>query len=115
MISILNWVLNYRMNKILIGGIKKMKSSETSKENIDISVDYPTLIIKYIDQKGAISKISSIFSSNEINIATMKVTREDNIATMIVETDTNLNDLIIEEIKELDQILYIKGTNPTER
>lgn len=80
-----------------------------------LSGKYPTLIVKYIDQKGAIAKISSILSSNEINIATMKVTRKDNVATMVLETDSDLNDLIIEKIKELDQILYIKGTNPIER
>lgn len=92
-----------------------MESSNTSRENSKFGVDYPTLIVKYVDQKGAISKISSILSSNEINIATMNVTRKNNIATMIVETDTNLNDLILDKVKELDQILYIKGTNPDER
>lgn len=92
-----------------------MKNSDVSLEDMELNVDYPTLIVKYADQRGAISKISSILSSNEINIATMRVTREDNIATMVVETDTNLNDSILEEIKKLDQILYIKGTNPIER
>lgn len=89
--------------------------TDINGNNVEFGGDYPTLIIKYIDQKGVISKISSILSSNEINIATMKVTREDNIATMVVETDTNINNSIVEETKKLDQILYIKGINPIER
>lgn len=92
-----------------------MKNLDTSGEDLHFKTDYPTLTVKYTDQKGAISKISSILSSNEINIATMNVTRENNIATMVVETDTKLNDTIIEKINELDQILYIKGVNPIER
>ncbi len=89
--------------------------TDINGNKVEFSGDYPTLVIKYADQKGVISNISSILSSNEINIATMKVTREDNIATMVVETDTNLNDSIIEKINKLNQILYIKGINPIER
>lgn len=92
-----------------------MRDLDASVEDVNFESDYPTLIVKYVDQKGAISKISSIISTNEINIATMNVTREDNIATMIVETDTSLNNSIIEEINKLEQILYIKEINPIER
>ena len=73
------------------------------------------MLIKYIDQKGIISRISSILSLNEINIATMKVIRESNIATMVIETDSEINKDIIEEMDKLDEILYIKGINPIKR
>lgn len=103
----------YIMGSSIGGG--SILITDINGNEVEFSGDYPTLIIKYIDQKGAISKISSILSSNEINIATMKVTRDNNIATMVVETDTNLNNKIIEEINEADQIIYIKGINPIER
>lgn len=77
--------------------------------------EYPTILTRYIDKKGYISKISSILSSHNVNIATMNVTRENNIATMIVELDSPINDTIIEEISELDEIIYITGINPIER
>ena len=55
---------------------------------MEFTGDYPTLLIKYYDRKGIISRITSVIANNDINIASMKVTREDNIATMVVETDS---------------------------
>ena len=51
---------------------------------VEFTGDYPTLLIKYYDRKGIISRITSVIANNDINIASMKVTREDNIATMVV-------------------------------
>lgn len=82
---------------------------------VEFTGDYPTMILKYKDQKGVISSISSVLSSHEINIATMKVTREDDIATMIVEADSNIDKIVIDEIEDLDNVLYIKGINPVGR
>ena len=71
--------------------------------------------LKYVDQKGVISRISSILSNNDINIATMKVTRENDIATMVVETDSEINEDAIHEIDKLNETIYIKGINPIKR
>lgn len=89
--------------------------TDINGNRVEFSGDYPTALIKYVDQKGVISKISAILSNNEINIATMKVVRDSNIATMIIETDSNIDKEIIKEIEKLDDILYIKGINPTTR
>ncbi len=89
--------------------------TDINGNKVEFSGDYPTLLLKYKDQKGAISHISSILSIHEINIATMKVTREKNIATMVVETDSNIDSNVITEIEKLDEIIYIKGINPIER
>lgn len=96
-----------------IGGGSVIISNINGTE-LEFTGDYPTILIKYNDKKGTISKISSILSSNEINIATMKVTREDKIATMITETDSPIDDNIIEEISSLDEIINITGINPIE-
>ena len=82
---------------------------------VEFSGDYPTILIKYKDQKGAISRISSILSNEDINIAAMKVTREDNIATMIMEIDSPIKDKIIDDISSLNEIIYITGINPIGR
>ena len=79
---------------------------------VEFSGDYPTILIKYRDQKGSISRISSILSKEDINIATMKVTREEEIATMIMEIDNPIKDKIIDDISSLDEIMYITGINP---
>lgn len=89
--------------------------TDINGNKVEFSGDYPTMLIKYIDQKGVISRISSILSTNEINIATMKVIRENNIATMVVETDSNINEEITKQIQHLSEILYIKGINPIQR
>ncbi len=82
---------------------------------VSFSGEYPTIILKYEDKKGAISKISTILSNENINIGTMKVTRERKIATMIVETDHEVNKMVIDKIRNIDEILYIKGINPVKR
>ena len=89
--------------------------TDINGNKVEFSGDYPTALIKYVDQKGVISKISAILSSNEINIATMKVVRDSNIATMIVETDSDIDEETVYEIENLDEVLYIKGINPTTR
>ncbi|WP_313756056.1 L-serine ammonia-lyase, iron-sulfur-dependent subunit beta [Tissierella sp.] len=89
--------------------------TDINGNKVEFSGDYPTMLIKYIDQKGAISRISSILSTNEINIATMKVTRENDIATMVVETDSDINEKVIAEIEKLNEVIYIKGINPIKR
>jgi len=83
--------------------------------DIEFSGDYPTILIKYNDRKGVISRISSILSNHDINIATMKVTRENKIATMITELDSAIEDGIIDEIASLEEIIYITSINPIER
>lgn len=89
--------------------------TDINGNHVEFSGDYPTTLIKYIDQKGVISRISALLSNNEINIATMKVVRESNIATMIVETDSNVDLKVIDLIEELEEVLYIKGINPIKR
>ena len=74
---------------------------------IEFSGDYPTILIRYKDQKGSISRISSILSKADINIATMKVTRQGSIATMIMEIDSPFNQRIIDSISSLDEVIYV--------
>lgn len=89
--------------------------TDINGNHVEFTGDYPTILIKYIDQKGIISKVSFVLSTNEINIATMKVSRESNIATMVVETDSDIPDSIIKKIDEIEEVFYIKGLNPIRR
>ncbi|WP_077370023.1 L-serine ammonia-lyase, iron-sulfur-dependent subunit beta [Anaerosalibacter sp. Marseille-P3206] len=82
---------------------------------VDFAGVLPTLILKYNDKKGTISKISTILSYNEINIATMKVTRDNKIATMVLEADSYIDDSVIKEITKFKDIFYIKAINPIDK
>lgn len=82
---------------------------------VEFTGDYPTILIKYEDQKGTISRISAILSDEDINIATMKVTREGNVATMVMEIDNPIKSKVIDRIRNLDEILYVKGINSIRR
>lgn len=79
---------------------------------VDFTGNYPTMILKYNDIKGVISKVSAILASNELNIASMKVTRESNIATMLCELDTEMNKETMKQIENLNEISYVRFINP---
>lgn len=81
---------------------------------VEFSGDLPTLLLKYIDKKGTISKVSTVISEEGINIATMKVTREGRgkVATMVLEADNKIDNSIIEKLKTVEDIMYIKAINP---
>lgn len=82
---------------------------------IEFTGDKPTILLKYTDKRGVISLVSSILSKNELNIASMKVTRDGAIATMVCEIDTPPCEKAISEISSLKEISYIKFINPIMR
>jgi L-serine dehydratase len=81
---------------------------------VEFSGDLPTLIAKYIDKKGSISKITTILAQNNLNIATMKVTREGKgkEAYMVIETDSNIEENLYDELYKIDEMIYVKILNP---
>lgn len=85
--------------------------NEINGDILEFTGVYPTMIIKYPDKKGIISKISSILSEADINIATMKVSREGNQATMLCELDVKIEDDIIDKITKLEEISSVRFIN----
>lgn len=81
---------------------------------VEFNGNLPTLILKYNDKKGSISKIGTILSSNDINIATMKVSREGQIATMVLEADSEIDENVLKEISSIEHVFYTKAVNPIE-
>lgn len=82
---------------------------------LEMNGNKPTVLLKYLDRKGVISEISSILAKDQLNIATMKVTRDKDIATMVCELDDNINSSIVDKISTIDKILYVKSINPIVR
>ncbi|MBZ2174121.1 L-serine ammonia-lyase, iron-sulfur-dependent subunit beta [Schnuerera sp. xch1] len=105
---------NYYIIGSSIGGGNILITNINGNE-VEFSGNYPTILVKYNDRKGSISRISSILSNNDINIATMKVSRKEKIATMLIELDSPIENKIINKISLLDEIIYITGINSIER
>lgn len=76
---------------------------------VDISGDYPTLIVRHFDRHGVIAEVSRIFAERGLNIAFMRVFRQrrGDEAYMVIETDEDIGAELIGAIRAL-------GKNVTE-
>lgn len=88
--------------------------TEINGDKVEFTGDYPTLIVKQRDVKGMISSVTAILASQNINIATMKVTRraKGREALMIIETDVEISDYLLNVIERVENILSAKAINP---
>jgi len=81
---------------------------------INFTDEYPTIMITHQDKRGMISRISSILSTNEINIAKMSVSRKTKgeIASMTIETDSPITPELTTILGKVDDVLSIRVINP---
>lgn len=83
-------------------------------DSVEFTGVYPTLVIKELDIKGIISKITTVLAKNDINIATMKVSRKGKgkEALMLIEADSKIPKEIENELLAVDGVLTVKAINP---
>lgn len=95
--------------------------NEIDGEEIEITGEYPTLIINHKDMPGVISKVTELLYWENINIAFMRVYRSKrgSDAIMVFETDTVVPDDVVNritglsyKIKELGYIKSVKVISP---
>lgn len=88
--------------------------TEINGMEIEFTGEYPTLIINHRDRPGMISKVSTIISDNNINIAFLKVYRskKGKNASMIFEMDNVITETILDKIKEIEDIESVTVINP---
>ncbi len=60
---------NYYITGSSIGG-GNIIIIDINGNKVEFTGDYPTILIKYEDQKGIISRISAILANEDMNIAT---------------------------------------------
>lgn len=89
--------------------------TDINGNKVEFTGDKPTILMRYEDRRGIISEVSSILSMNNLNIATMKVTREKNTATLVCELDSEITQSVIDKMTKLEEISYLKFINPIER
>ena len=88
--------------------------TEINGMEIEFTGEYPTLIINHRDKPGMISKVSTIISNDNINIAFLKVYRskKGKNASMIFEMDNVIEEAIVDEVKEIEDIESVTVINP---
>lgn len=95
--------------------------NEIDGEEIEITGEYPTLIINHKDMPGVISKVTQLLYWENINIAFMRVYRNKrgSDAVMVFETDTVVPQDVVDKltslsykIKELGYIKNVRVISP---
>ena len=86
------------------GGLVEI--NEINGKKVKVTGEYTTIITCHDDVPGTVSKISTLFYENKINIAFMSLSRNQKgkDATMTLEVDTNISDEIINEIKSINGV-----------
>ena len=78
-----------------------------------MSLNMTTLLVLHKDTKGMIYKITRILAANDINIATMKLTRQEKgaMACCVIETDSDITEYVIRELEEITSVHTVKVIN----
>lgn len=79
---------------------------EINGNKVKITGEYPTIITCHDDIPGTVSKVSTLFSDNDINIAHMTLVRSQKgkDATMTFEVDNNVSEELIAAIKAVEGV-----------
>lgn len=106
--------LSVQANSVGAGEISVKKINDF---NVNLSGNYPTLLLVYSDRPGMISKVTGIIQTAEINIATLNCDREakGETATMTICTDTNLSEDLVKKIEKLPNIYLVRNIEPLQR
>lgn len=80
---------------------------------LDMSLNMTTLLVINKDTKGIIYQITRILAANDINIATMKLTRQDKgaMACCVIETDSEIDERVVKELTEIPAVQMVKLIN----
>lgn len=87
--------------------------NEVDGSSMEISGQYPVIIATYSDIRGMISKITGAIARNEVNIATLKVSRSSKgeVATTVIETDNAAPESIVDEILQIENVISVRVLN----
>lgn len=82
---------------------------EINGNKVKITGEYPTIITCHDDIPGTVSKISTLFYNNNINIAHMTLVRSQKgkDATMTFEVDNNVSEELITELKAVEGVNHV--------
>ncbi len=77
--------------------------------DLEISLQYNTLIVDHLDKPGAVLSVAKILADESINIASMNMYRQGKHgrAYMIIETDQTIGPDIVKRIRSLEDMYVI--------
>ncbi|MFC3419729.1 L-serine ammonia-lyase, iron-sulfur-dependent subunit beta [Salinicoccus hispanicus] len=86
---------------ISIGG-GKIEVVSINDYPINISGNYPALLVFHKDTFGTIARVTTILGNNRINVSQMNVSRKEkgDIALMTIELDDTIESAVIEEVRQ---------------
>ena len=97
----INWEV---LGSSICGGLVEIY--EINGNKVKITGEYPTIITCHDDIPGTVSKVSTLFYDNDINIAHMTLVRSQKgkDATMTFEVDNNVSEELIAAIKAVEGV-----------
>ncbi len=95
-----------------IGG-GRIQIDEIDGLTVNVSGDYPTLIVHNLDQPGHVTEVTSMLAHKSINIATMQLYRSNRggDAVMVIECDQGIPTEFISWIEHLEGIRKVTYLN----
>ncbi|MGV8905539.1 MAG: L-serine ammonia-lyase, iron-sulfur-dependent subunit beta [Acetobacterium sp.] len=80
---------------------------------VNLSAKLPTVIIKQYDTKGVLSEVTKVLAENDINIATMNLSRttKGDKALCIIESDSPVTDVVGEKLRRVKNVIDVMLLN----
>lgn len=96
-----------------IGG-GSIKITSVDGYRVDLTGEYPAVIIEQHDRTGVISNVTKILAENNCNIATMDVTRSSKgkDAFTIIQTDHPISDDVVVKLLQIENVISVRALNP---
>ncbi|WZL71557.1 L-serine ammonia-lyase, iron-sulfur-dependent subunit beta [Clostridiaceae bacterium 35-E11] len=97
-----------------IGG-GNIKVTQINGLTVEFTGEYPTLVVRQIDQPGVIANVTKILGNFKINVAFMQVFRQKKgkDAFMIIETDHEIAKEVVEQVKAIGtEIIQVYAIEP---
>ena len=91
-----------------IGG-GRIKVNQIDDLEVNFSGDYPTLIVRNVDEPGLVKKVTDFLQENAVNIAAMELKRKTRggHAVMILECDEELTEELLQKIRSAEGVLQV--------
>lgn len=88
--------------------------TEVNEFRVELTGEYPALVLMYADYPGMIAEITTILAQVNINIAQMRVSREGKgqRALAVIETDERIKDEVVHRIGKLPKIERVMFIEP---
>jgi L-serine dehydratase len=91
-------------------GAGRILVTEIDGYPVEVTGNFHTIVLVAEDRKGSISRITGVIAEQDINIATLRLTRKEKggDAFMVIECDESPSEKVREEIQSLDWVRWVR-------